>query len=248
MKSFLRVILPGVAFALTPLVAGAAVESAAAPAKPIRHLSYTFTYNVTTDRTQHDSGIGGPASGMADSKGAVQDRGTIDVDVMQATADLGLLVSISEKAHETRSAEPVKCAVYGNTNFLCDAGKKVNDEEIAVLRLIGRNFVDPDQIDEKNHWRVANDDGHGSSRTSDFTIESNDDNMLKITEQRVEKAAGASGFTITTDGKIGYDLGHDVPTSIDEDSTMRQNIGMGDYETDQTQITISLASDSMTAK
>lgn len=246
MKHLLRAIVPGVALILAPLQA-LAVDTSTSP-KPVRQLVYTFTYNVSTDRTQHDSGIGGPVSGMADSRGGTEDKGTIRVDVLKVAADTGLLVSISETARETRSAQPVNCAVYGNTNFLCDGAKKINDEEIALLRLVGRNFVDANQIDDKNHWRVETDDKGGSSRVADFTVLSNDDGILKIAESRVDKQSGAQGFTATTDGKITYDLTHVVPTAVYENTLLRQELGMGDYETDQTQVTLALQSDSMGGK
>ncbi|HEY8322465.1 MAG TPA: hypothetical protein VIG46_11815 [Candidatus Baltobacteraceae bacterium] len=229
------------ALALAPVVALAA---AGGPAKPLRHLAYSFTYTETSDRTQHDSGIGGPASGMADSKSGSSDKGEILVDIMGAAKDASLVVSISEKARDTRSAAPVTCAAFSNTNVICENGKKVNDEELAVLRLLGAKFINTDLIDEKNHWNF----GWTSDqldRSVDFTVNANDNNMLKITEARVEKVKGAQGYTATLDGKITYNLTKVVPVAIDEDTTTRQSIGMGDYDTARTQISLTLESDSL---
>lgn len=241
MKNFVRSLVPGVALALAPVVALAA---AGGPAKPLRHLAYSFTYTETSDRTQHDSGIGGPASGMADSKSGSSDKGEILVDIMGAAKDASLVVSISEKARDTRSAAPVTCAAFSNTNVICENGKKVNDEELAVLRLLGAKFINTDLIDEKNHWNF----GWTSDqldRSVDFTVNANDNNMLKITEARVEKVKGAQGYTATLDGKITYNLTKVVPVAIDEDTTTRQSIGMGDYDTARTQISLTLESDSL---
>ncbi len=241
MKNFVRSLVPGVALALAPVVALAA---AGGPAKPLRHLAYSFTYTETSDRTQHDSGIGGPASGMADSKSGSSDKGEILVDIMGAAKDASLVVSISEKARDTRSAAPVTCAAFSNTNVICENGKKVNDEELAVLRLLGAKFINTDLIYEKNHWNF----GWTSDqldRSVDFTVNANDNNMLKITEARVEKVKGAQGYTATLDGKITYNLTKVVPVAIDEDTTTRQSIGMGDYDTARTQISLTLESDSL---
>jgi len=241
MNIFVRSLVPGVALALAPIVALAA---AGGPAKPLRHLAYSFTYTETSDRTQHDSGIGGPASGMADSKTGSSDKGEILVDVMGAAKDTSLVVSISEKARDARSAAPVTCAAFSNTNVICENGKKVNDEELAVLRLLGAKFINTDLIDEKNHWNF----GWTSDqldRSVDFTVNANDNNMLKITEARVEKVKGAQGYTASLDGKITYNLTKVVPVSIEEDTTTRQSIGMGDYDTARTQISLTLESDSL---
>ncbi|MDQ2992143.1 MAG: hypothetical protein M3R30_04895 [Candidatus Eremiobacteraeota bacterium] len=242
MRNFIRGIVPGVALVFVPIVAGAVTGSA--PTKPLRHLTYTFTYSQSNDRTQHDSGIGGPSSGMADSHSGKTDKGTITADVMQATTDLGLIVSISEQSQEGRTAESANCAVYGNTNVVCDANKKVNDEEYALLRLLGREFVNTALLDERNHWSIAS-SSPLYERTSDFTVLENKGDVLKITETRVEKQKGAQAYTASVDGKITYDLNKTVPVAIDENTMLRQNVGMGSYETDQTQIFLALQSDSL---
>ncbi len=244
MKYFFRGLVSGVALVLVPAVAGAVTGAAQ---KPIRHLTYSFTYTQTGDRTQHDSGIGGPVSGMAVARSGAADKGQITADVMQVAGDGGLVVSVSEKANESRSADPVTCAVYGNTNVLCDPTKKVNEEELALLRLLGKNFVDAAQIDEKNHWRVQS-TGPAIDKTADFTVESNDNNVVKITESRVDKQKGAQAYTSSVDGKITYDLNKTVPMTILEDTMLRQNMGMGDYNTDQTQVSLTLLSDSLGGK
>jgi len=113
-----------------------------------------------------------------------------------------------------------------------------------VLRLLGAKFINTDLIDEKNHWNF----GWTSdqlTRSVDFTVNANDNNMLKITEARVENVKGASGYTSSLDGKIVYNLTKAVPVSVEEDTTTRQSIGMGDYDTARTQIALTLESDSL---
>lgn len=241
MNSFIRGLVPGVALALAPLTA---LAVAGGPDKPLRHLVYSFTYMQTSDRTQHDSGIGGPSSGMADSKTSSTDKGEIVADVLGAAKDTSLVVLISEKARDTRTAAPVKCAVFSNTNVICEANKKVNDEELAVLRLLGAKFVNTDLIDEKNHWTFAW-TSDALDRSVDFTVNANTNNVLNITESRVEKVKGAQGYTASLDGKITYNLNKVVPVAVEEDTTTRQSIGMGDYDTSRTQVSLNLQSDSL---
>ncbi len=243
------------------------IARADAPA-PVRHLVYDFTYTNTQTVAQHDSGIsssdqaastkgmnggsGGlsgsaPASGVSESKNAVGDRGTITVDVIRVEQDTGLVVTVSEQARDSRSAQPATCVVYGSTNVICDSNKQVNTEELALLRLLGSNFVDPAQIDAKNHWRVDQ-SGPTTSDVADFSIGQNDSGIMQITSLRVLKASGAQGFTSTSDGTITYDYARLIPTAIVEDETLRQSGGMGGYTTVRTQTTLALATDSAASK
>lgn len=240
MNIFHCAILSGVLAGAIPLAA-----AADAPAKPIRHLVYAFTYTQSLDRTMHDSGIGGgPASGFADSRGSSTDKGQITADVVAVQPDTGLVVRVSESAQETRSAEPATCVVYGNTTVICDPNAKVNDEELALLRVLGRNFVDPNQIDIKGHWRIESSGSEGDV-ASDFVLGPPSGGISKISETRVVKENGASRSTMATDGTILYNVDKSVPNSVVEDSTLRQSAGMGAYDTNRTQVALTLATDSM---
>jgi hypothetical protein len=220
----------------------------------VRHLVYNFTYTNSTDLTQHTSGINGqddhtgfggsqPASGVKDYKTGGGDRGTIVVDVTRVQPDTGLVVEVSEQANDTRSAQPATCVVYGNTTVVCDANKVVNAEEMELLRLLGSNFVDPAQVDAKNHWRVDQSGPNGSD-VADFSIGKNDAGKMDIASQRVVKTTGVGAYTITTDGTIVYDFSRTVPTSVVEDQIMRQNGTMGNYTTVHTMTSMTLAQDS----
>jgi len=258
-----------VAVAAALCIALGAVASAdtAAPA-PLRHLVYDFTYSNTQSQVAHDSGIGNgdavgaasrsggapamspgslaapaPGSGVAQSTAATSDRGQIVVDVMRAQPDGGLIVSVSEQAHDKRSALPATCVVYGNTNMVCDTSKQINTEELALLRTLGTNFVDPAQIDAKNHWRVDQ-SGATSSDIADYSIASTNGSVMKIDSLRVLKESGAQGFTSTTNGAITYDAVHLVPTNLVEDEIVRQGGGMGSYTEVRTQTDLTLVADS----
>ncbi len=244
MKNIVRVILPMLILAFVPHVAAA--DTAPAPAS-LRHLVYAYTYSMSTDLTQHDSGLdGGPASGTLDDRGSVTDKGNITVDVLAEASDGGLVVSVSQTARGTRVAEPAKCAIYGDTGVKCDPTKTVNQEEYAALRLLGRGFFDTSKLDAKNHWQIANDVPSGSIK-SDFTVDSNDGTIAKITEQVLTRDKTGQGTTSTTDGKITYNVAKSAPISVYEDTTSRRSAGSGDYETDHLQITLDLTSDTFGA-
>jgi hypothetical protein len=235
------------------LVALAGLVLGATPSPPpVRRLVYAFTYTNLATMTEHDSGISAssaagnsaraPISGIAESQAADSDRGTVSVDVLREQPDTGLIVSISEQAHERRSSPAATCAVYGNTNVICDPEMHVNTEELALLRLLGTNFVDVVQIDAKNHWRVDQ-SGRHLSDVADFTIDKNDDGILHISSVRVLREIDAIGFVSTTDGTIVYDEARAIPTLVVEDETTRQGSGVGSYNTVRTQTSLTLLHD-----
>jgi hypothetical protein len=126
---------------------------------------------------------------------------------------------------------------------VCDPNKKINSEELALLRLLGSNFVDPNQLDAKRHWQRQQQSGTSSS-VSDFTISKNANGVMTIDESRVEKdSAGARPQTSNVSGTIGYDLGRTVPTSIDESTILRSEQG-DEYQTVKTETVLQLQSDS----
>jgi hypothetical protein len=244
MKFFFRTLLWAVAACAFAVGPAAALQTA----PTLRHLVYNFTYGDTTDTTQHDSGIGGgPASGSTDSRAATSDKGQIAVDVIGIPADGSVVVSVSEQAIGSRSADAAHCAIWGNTNVTCEPGKKVTEEEFAVLRFLGRNFIDTSQIDANNHWKVGT-VAKDLTVSNDFTVKTNVSGQLHIVESRLVKQAGAQGFTAATDGTIEYNLPMTVPSLVTEDTTTRADIGMGDYTTERTQLQVKLASDSLLPK
>jgi hypothetical protein len=231
------------------LAAALALASSAAFAdapKPIRHLVYKFDVTLSTTSTVHDSGLdGGPESGSTDYHAGSTDQGQITVDVLQVQPDTGLVVQVSEQAINRRNSVPTMCVVYGTGTVICDQTKGgVNEEESSLLRFLGRNFVNPALVDKNNHWQTTASDGQ-SKETNDFTLGKASADTVPITYQRVLKVEGASGFDATTDGSLTYNEKLSVPVLIKEDTTTRKNTGMGNYDTNRQQITLTLTGDSL---
>lgn len=211
----------------------------------MRHLVYSFTYGVTTNLETRSSGIGTTGSGVANDTAGSQDKGTITVDVLKEDSSKGLVVRISETAQGDRNAKPATCVVYGTTATICDPNAIVRDEEVAVLRLLGSNFVDPAKIDAKQHWSQES-SGNGFDTKSDFTIASNDNGVMTIKEQRqdTEKVNGRDQ-TFETNSTIGYDFNKQVVTSLTQFGQSHELQGQDQYLTKTTQITAQLQTDSM---
>lgn len=233
-------------FALAAAFASAALAHAD-DQKPIRHLVYNFGVTIATTSTVHSSGIGGdgPASGSTDYHGGNSDTGTIVADVMAVQPDSGLVVRISEQGRGTRTNDPTMCVTYGTGSVLCDMTKGgPNEEEMSLLRVLGRDFVNPALLDAKNHWRTSA-SGAGGTETNDYTLDNTSGDMQNISFQRVLDVGGAQAFNASTQGHIVYNRKMTVPTSMTEDTITRKNTGMGNYDTIDQKMTFTLSSDSL---
>jgi hypothetical protein len=123
----------------------------------------------------------------------------------------------------------------------------VNSEEYTLLRFLGSNFVDPNQLDAKQHWAV-NREGGGVTVNADYTIIHNADGMMTIGEARTLKQASAKSTTTDVQTKIAYDFGHTRPTSIDEYVTEREENGVTGNTTTIYQTSLQFVSDSTISK
>lgn len=226
------------------LLTSLAVTSSQPPPKPLRQLVYSFTFDTKQNGTvPNDPGTSGAKTYNSD----LNDMGTITVDVMREGSDRGLVVVVSEQAKNTRSADKATCAVYGNTDVVCEPGKRVNTEEYALLRFLGANFVDPNKVDANGQWSVSESKGNGKM-TAQYIINSNDNGVLTISETRHVEDTSQGSTTIDTQTKLNYNGPKQVPTSVDEYATERKNGGVTGIYTATYQTTLGLASDSMTAK
>ncbi len=234
-------------FALLSAFAGTA--AVAQQTKPMRQLTYGFDISLTSDLTVHSSGVGeaggGTGSGITHYPAGNSDKGTITVDVLAVQPDTGLVVSVAEQGRGDRTAVPAMCVVYGIGSVVCDAEKKVNEEEMTLLRMLGRNFVNPSQLDIKRHWQNVN-AMPGGKETNDYTIASDDNNgLLSIDYQRVLTIEGANGYRADTNGSLSYNQKLSVPLKIKEDTVTRRHVGQGQDDRIEQQLTLTLTTDSL---
>lgn len=215
--------------------------------KPLRHLVYNFTVGISTNTAVSASGIGTGGSGIANYSAGVSDKGTITVDVLQAVNDpkgKALVVSVSEQARGDRTAVPVNCIVYGDGTILYDVNQKVNDEERALLKYLGRDFFDSARLDAANHWQVLKINPQGRLQ-DDFTIKNSSDGIYNIEAVSLLKLSGASPLNSSINTTIVYNANKTVLQSLHLQGMDRQTEGLDKYNTIRTQIDADLVSDSM---
>lgn len=229
--------------AAAALTAGIALADGA----PIRHLVYKFDVRFTTTSTVHSSGFAGdgPASGTSDLRMGSDDDGTIAVDVLQVQPDNGLVLRISEQARERRSSPPTMCVVYGTGSTICDQSHgELNEEELTLMRFLGRNFVNAAVMDAKKHWQYASTAAQ-ATETSDYTMGKTDGNVENISYQRLLKVTGAQPFDATTEGTLSYNSLLSMPVSVSEDTNTHKSGMGGDSDKIEQKIDLSLTTDSL---
>ncbi len=251
--------------------AAGALLTTAAPAlaaTATNRLVYSFTYSANQNVSARDSSSSieqtGPptltggegkgatvstnqlsvgSSGVSHYNGNQTDKGTITVEIVRQQTDGGLIVSISEQGEQTRRAPAATCVVYPNTHVICDPNKTVYPEEYTLLRFLGRNFVDPNQLDANRHWSETQNTAAMDVK-ADYTIGSNANGVMQISESRkIRPSSGADTTDVQT--KIAYDFARAVPTNIDEYATQRQDNGTSGTTTTIYQTTLGLLSDTV---
>jgi hypothetical protein len=218
-------------------------------------LVYAFTYSTNQNTTARDSStnvenvdplgnFNGGSNGMSHYGGSLNDKGTMTVEVVKVQPDGAVVVNISEQGENIRRAPAAECVVYGNTMVICDPTKTVYTEEYTLLRFLGRNFVNPAQLDANRHWTVSQGSG-GNNVHADYTINTNNNGKMQISESRSIRQSGGGSLTTDVQTKIGYDFTQAVPTAVDEYVTQRHDNGVQGTSTTIYQTTLNLVSDSM---
>lgn len=222
----------------TALLTIAPLRSSADAPKVLRHLEYSFTYG-TSNSTSLDN-----YSGPTTSNASVSDYGTISVDVVAVGTDGGLTMNVSEDAHNTRSTTTILCVVFPTTLVNCDTTKHPNEEEMTLLRYLGRDFIDSARIDAHDNWHF----GVASSNYSlsaNYHIASQNGDIYQIGETRDMKVTGAEPFTSNGTAKASYDKARVLPLSITELTTTRSETGSNHLSEDRTEIGLTLTHDSL---
>lgn len=220
-------------------------------------LVYDFTYSAHQSITARDAQdsvetintetemLEGGTNGISHYGGALTDKGTITVDLVKEQPDGAMVGMISEQGQNVRRAPPAECVVYGNTHVICDSSKTVYTEEYTLLRFLGGNFVDPSQLDATKHWQIVQNTGDGTEVNADYTINSNNNGVMKIGESRKVKDQGAGHLTTDIETSIGYGFSRLVPTSVDEYATQRTDAGIKGNSTTTYQTTLNLVTDTI---
>lgn len=225
------------------------------------HLVYYFTYGSDQEVTSRDEQnnmdlAAGPAnpfvpgsnatSGISDYHGKLDDKGTMTVDIVGQQTDKGMVVSISEAGQNTRRAPPATCVVYGNTRVICDPNKTVYPEEYTLLRFLGAHFI-PTPLDQNKSWQIEQ-NGSDVDVKANYVVTSAANGVAQISETRSIRTSNGGSLTTDVQTKIGYDLTHSLPNSVEEYVLQHKDNGVSGTTTTIYQTTLKLISNPTTSQ
>jgi hypothetical protein len=225
------------------------------------NLVYYFTYGSDQEVTSRDqqnnmdiasttgalSGANvNSTSGISDYHGRLDDKGTMTVGVVGLQPDEGMVVNISEAGQNTRRAPSATCVVYGNTRVICDPNKTVYPEEYTLLRFLGAHFI-PTPLDQNKSWQIEQ-NGSNVDVKADYVVTSAANGVAQISEARSIRTDNGGSLTTDVQTKIGYDLTHGLPSSVEEYVLQHQDNGVSGTTTTIYQTTLKLISNSTTSQ
>ena len=206
---------------------------------PANVLTYAYTYERNqTDEAPEAYGVDkmDPSGGgtfifpninqhyRSPSFDAPQRRlGIIAVEVVRQEADGGLVLRVDEPAPNGPRAEGQTCVAFADTTVVCDPSHPVSVEAQTLLRLMGRNFVDPSHLDGSRHWRIVPLGPYGT--TADYTIGHVDGTKLHILESALQTQAGTPVKTEIS-ATIDYDAARSMPLTVEESTIAREQRGV----------------------
>lgn len=212
----------GVAFAATCFTPVATRADGDASAKPLRHLRYNVSVGIHTN--QRATNFNGPVVTGNDMSTV---SGSIEADVLGVAPENALVFRISENA-DNRKEPPVKVGVLTQGRLSVDPKDSANldDEEMALLSLLGRDVVADHDLSAGNEWKVAHDGASASDSTTYRVVSLVGDSQVNLEVDRIVKVGGAQPFDMTAHGKVLYDYKRSVPLSAQ--LSQRTHVGRSD--------------------
>lgn len=205
---------------------GASALAQDASTKPVRHLVYNVDVGVETkqDLTNY-------YGHMNSGKGSIAGFGTITADVVGFGEDGALVVRVSE-ASDTRKAAPATVAVLSDGKVAIDPKSPgtLNEEEQALVGLLGRALVADHQLGPGEQWQVTTNSKGGSDVATYRVISLADDDKVNVDLQRQISVGGAQPMQITITGKFLYNYKLSVPLS----ATLKEHVVISTMEAQNT--------------
>jgi hypothetical protein len=235
--------------------------SAAETARPLRTLTYAVDLSVTESLdtpagnlpTQRAAvAVKGRSSensqripsGTAESHagGRMSAQGLITVDVLEATEDAGLVVEVAENAPK-RERPRVKIAVAADGALFYDpnAYDHLSEEELAVVRWLGRNFYGDHPREIGTAWTVDQ-SANGHTDVERYRVLARDDQRVTLDYALEERTTLAGGYSGTRAGSLVYDTAMIVPVRVTFESVARRQLGEA-YDTVRTSVKLTLTAD-----
>ena len=239
-----------------PLFAGAADS-----ARPLRTLTFAVELGiVNTYDTPGATLTSGPApavvvkgrvigrpsivNGNGDQRSArrMATKGTITVEVMNATDDSGLVADVSENAVErVRPKVRVGITVDGSLLYDPSHAPDLSEEEIAVMHWLARGFYGDHPREVGTAWTVDQ-SSNGRTDVERYRVVARDAERVTLEYGLQEQLERVGGYAGSREGSLVYDTALSVPLEASFDSVARRQLG-DSYSIQRTSIRLVLTGD-----
>ena len=197
------------------LIAAAVAAGDEAGSKPVRHMVYDVSVGIST--VQDLNNFNGH---MTSGKGANNAVGTITADVVGFAPENALIIRVSE-ASDTRKSSPDTVEVLSDGRVAVNPKDTatLNEEEHALVSLLGRSLVADHELTPGNFWRITM-GAKGEDVTTYKVISLADDDKVNLDIERRINVGGVQPMEITITGKVLYNYKLSIPLSAD----LRQHV------------------------
>ncbi|HEY5426379.1 MAG TPA: hypothetical protein VIJ77_07505 [Candidatus Tumulicola sp.] len=219
------------AFAVLTAQTPAPAGTPALPDKPLRHLEYAFSVDYQRNGEVHEGAIGTARSGVGSLMSGIGRQGTLDVDVMAAANDGGLVIRAAEWLQEQpRARQSFICAAYPEGRVICPEYLGVTDVENQIMGYLGRGFFDPSLVDDKGRWQRKFSDKYVSV-VSNFTIQGSvQANPLTVLQETSITSLSGNYTSWTESARFTYDPALEVLDTL-HDVAIQQARGAATVQT-----------------
>ena len=222
-------------------VAPAIAAPAAAPAKPLRTMTWDLSMAVGNEHRIQTSGIGSAGNGNSADSAGTDSKGTIVVDVV-AVAPEGIVVDVAENV-ASRARPKVRVAITnaGALTYDPQQAQNVTEEETVVLHTLARGFLG-DSTTPGASWNVDG-SGPGVTELEHYRVLSKTDSQVSLDYKMESSARGMNAYNLTRLGSIVYDAKYVIPLKLQYQEVLLQD-RPGSRDRTTTSVDLKLATDS----
>jgi hypothetical protein len=258
---------PGLAAAVAALLGIAPLGAGAIEmSRPLRTLTYAVDVKVVNTMDTPGGTVAGggtrPAlvvkgrvisqtrgvtgSGDQRSGASLTTKGSITIDVLQATEDAGLVVDVAEDAAD-RVRPKVRVGISSDGALFYDPtnAPKLSEEEIAVIHWLGRGFYGDHPTTVGTSW-IVDQSGNGHTDIERYEVMAIAASHVTLGYALEQRMTLSSGYNGTREGSLVYDIAMVVPIKASFESVARRQVGES-YDTLRTAVTLTLTADTFAA-
>ena len=228
-----------------------AASGADAPITPLRTLVYSVQVSTLTKSEEQTSGFNAGGNGGSIGHGAVarsaeaSDDGSLTVNVIGATPDLGLVVDAAYAGKNTHQPA-IRVAIFPDGRLGYDPARQLSLEAARILPLLARGLLNGRDLAAGATWKT--DAPEPAKGVMTYRIIDVRGTQATIGIEAELKVPGPRGYDEQDQSKTTYATDRVCPVIVDLQARTRHSPSGEQYVTTSVHLTASLVSDSFAKK